>query len=245
MDVAKTSVAPQPFIEQYCFRAPYIVSLLREGLHITDSQVTIGSGSITWTLGVALSEAGKAVSTGAELISYKLLLMKMHPAVVFAILFASLAVLLCALSCVGKCMPRFFRRAYLPLFRNNNASSTSIINIPAPFNFKRWSPVITGEGRVKTPLSPTIANTQQRPFDTVHGFGGNGIQLAESSLYSSSSSVAHSFSSGSLGQMQYESSTTGSFWSPHRSQQRLQSRRSQSREDLISSLSTEVPLPKV
>lgn len=244
-DVAKTSVAPQPFIEQYCFRAPYIVSLLREGLHITDSQVTIGSGSITWTLGVALSEAGKAVSTGAELISYKLLLMKMHPAVVFAILFASLAVLLCALSCVGKCMPRFFRRAYLPLFRNNNASSTSIINIPAPFNFKRWSPVITGEGRVKTPLSPTIANTQQRPFDTVHGFGGNGIQLAESSLYSSSSSVAHSFSSGSLGQMQYESSTTGSFWSPHRSQQRLQSRRSQSREDLISSLSTEVPLPKV
>lgn len=98
---------------------------------------------------------------------------------------------------------------------------------------------------MKTPLSPTIANTQQRAFDAGHGFGGNGIQLAESSLYSSSSSVAHSFSSGSLGQMQYESSTTASFWSPHRSQQRLQSRRSQSREDLISSLSTEMPLPKV
>lgn len=241
-DIAKTSVAPQPFIEQYCFRAPYVVFLLREGLHITDSQVTIGSGSITWTLGVALLEAGKAVSTGVELISYKLLLMKMHPIILFAILFASLAVLLCALSCVGKWMPRFFRRQYLPLFGNNSASSTSIINIPAPFSFRRWSPVITGEGRVKMPLSPTVANTQQRPFDTGHGFGGNGIQLTESSLYSSSSSVAHSFSSGSLGQMQFESSSTGSFWSPHRSQQRLQSRRSQSREDLISSLA-EVPLP--
>ncbi|GFY83476.1 GDA1/CD39 nucleoside phosphatase family protein [Actinidia rufa] len=53
-DTAKNSVAPQPFIEQYCFRAPYIVFLLREGLHITERQVIIGSGSITWTLGAAL-----------------------------------------------------------------------------------------------------------------------------------------------------------------------------------------------
>ena len=61
-DVARKSVAPQPFIEQYCFRAPYIASLLREGLHITDKHITVGSGSITWTLGVALLEAGKAYS---------------------------------------------------------------------------------------------------------------------------------------------------------------------------------------
>lgn len=94
------------------------------------------------------------------------------------------------------------------------------------------------------PLSPTVASTQQRAFDPGHGFGGNGIQLSESSLYPSSSSVPHSFSSGSLGQMQFESRTMGSFWPPRRSKQRLQSRRSQSREDLSSSL-TEVHLSKV
>ncbi|GFY82079.1 GDA1/CD39 nucleoside phosphatase family protein [Actinidia rufa] len=62
-DIAKNSVAPQPFMEQYCFRAPYIVFLLREGLHITERQLIIGSGSITWTLGIGLLEAGKAFST--------------------------------------------------------------------------------------------------------------------------------------------------------------------------------------
>ncbi|RZS27274.1 hypothetical protein BHM03_00060718, partial [Ensete ventricosum] len=64
--VAKKSVAPQPFIEQYCFRAPYVASLLRDGLHIKDNQVIIGSGSITWTLGVALLKAGQALSKRVE-----------------------------------------------------------------------------------------------------------------------------------------------------------------------------------
>ncbi|KAL6512422.1 putative apyrase 7 [Orobanche hederae] len=85
------------------------------------------------------------------------------------------------------------------------------------------------------PLSP-VASGHYRPFGTPHDFSGGGIELTESSLYSSSSSVAHSYSSGSLGQMQYDSGGMGSFWSPHRSKMRLQSRRSQSREDLSSSL---------
>lgn len=91
-----------------------------------------------------------------------------------------------------------------------------------------------GDGKVKMPLSP-VASGQYRPFGSPYDFGG-GIELTESSLYSSSSSVAHSYSSGSLGQMQFDSGSMGSFWSPHRSQMRLQSRRSQSREDLSSSL---------
>lgn len=80
------------------------------------------------------------------------------------------------------------------------------------------------------PLSP-VASTQNRAF-------GPDIQLAESSLYPSSSSVAHSFSSSSLGQAQFDSSSNmGAFYSgPHRGQMRLQSRRSQSREDLNCSL---------
>ena len=83
------------------------------------------------------------------------------------------------------------------------------------------------------PLSPTIGGNQQRAF----GFGHDSeIQLIESSLYPSTSSVAHSYSSNNLGQMQFDSGSMASFWSPHRSQMRLQSRRSQSREDLNSSL---------
>lgn len=93
-----------------------------------------------------------------------------------------------------------------------------------------------GDGRVKMPLSPTVVGSQQRPFGLGHGLGGSSIELVESPLYPSTSSVSHSFSSNNLGQMQFDSGGMASFWSPHRSQMRLQSRRSQSREDLSSSL---------
>ncbi|CAI9774919.1 unnamed protein product [Fraxinus pennsylvanica] len=235
-DVAKKSVAPQPFIEQYCFRAPYIVLLLREGLHITDREVIIGSGSITWTLGVALLEAGKAFPNRAEFHRYNIFQMKINPFLLYAILFASVFALVCALSCVGNGLSKFFRRPYLPLRWENSVASTSVLNISSPFQFQHWSPINTGDGRVKTPLSPTIADTQRRPYDSGPGFSSSGIQLNESSFYSSSSSVAHSYSSGNLGQMQFDSGNVGSIWTPHRSQMRLQSRRSQSREDLNSSL---------
>lgn len=237
-DLAKKSVAPQPFIEQYCFRSPYIVTLLREGLHITDSNVIIGSGSITWTLGVALLEAGKAVPTSLTFRNYGMILMKMKPIVIFSILIVSLLALLCALSCVCNWTSKLFRRPYLPLFSHNSGSATSVLR------FQRWSPINSGDAKVKMPLSPTIGSSQQRAFDTGHIFSGSGVQLSESSLYTSSSSVSHSYSSGSLGQMQFDGSTMVSFWSPHRGQVLLQSRRSQSREDLNSSLA-EAHLAKV
>ncbi|GMY29126.1 putative apyrase 7, partial [Fagus crenata] len=88
----------------------------------------------------------------------------------------------------------------------------------------------------KMPLSPTA---QERPFGFGHGLSGgssSSIQLTESSLYPSTSSVLHSYSSSILGQMQFDGNSMGSFWSPHRSQTRLQSRRSQAREDLNSSV---------
>ncbi|OWM72263.1 probable apyrase 7 [Punica granatum] len=236
-ETAKRSVPPQPFIEQYCFRAPYIAFLLREGLHITDKQITIDSGSITWTLGVALLEAGKAFPLQARLQSYEILRLKINPILLITILFMSLLILICALSWVCNWMPRFFRRPYLPLFRHNSASAASVLNVPSPFRFQRWSPINSGDQRVKTPLSPTIAGSQQGPFGIGHGLGGSSIQLTDtSSFYPSASGVSHSFSSGSLGQMHFDGTGTGSFWSPHRSQMRLQSRRSQSREDLNSSL---------
>jgi len=104
------------------------------------------------------------------------------------------------------------------------------------------------DGRIKMPLSPTVADSQGSPFGLGHGFVDNngGIQLAGSSLHPSASGVSHSYSSNSLGQMQFDSSNInmGAFWSPHRSQMRLQSRRSQSREDLNSSVA-EAHLVKV
>ncbi|KAK9063350.1 hypothetical protein SSX86_017220 [Deinandra increscens subsp. villosa] len=226
-DVAKVSVPAQPFIEQYCFRAPYVVLLLREGLHIKDSQVRIGSGGMTWTTGVALLEAGKVISTKVGGYNYKLFQIEMHPFTLSAILVVSLGLLVCALACVGRCVPQVFHRLNLPLFRHRNASGTSVLNMSSPFSYRRWSPIISGEGRMKTPLSP-VARTQNRPFDRE-------IQIGVSSLYpsSSSSSITHSISSSNLGQMQFDNTF---YPAPHRSQMRLQSRRSQSREDLISSL---------
>lgn len=55
---AERSVDPQPSIEQYCFRSPYVTALLRDGLHLKDTQIQIGSGDFSWTLGAALWEAG-------------------------------------------------------------------------------------------------------------------------------------------------------------------------------------------
>ncbi|KAL5537358.1 hypothetical protein UlMin_046121 [Ulmus minor] len=238
-EVAKNSVAPQPFIEQYCFRAPYIASLLREGLHITDNQIIIGSGSITWTLAVALLEAGKTFSSRMGIPSYEILQMRISPIILILILFLSLMLLLWALSCVGNWRPKFLRRQYLPLFRHNSASSASVLR------FQRWSPINSGDGRAKMPLSPTTGGGQQRSFGLGNGLGSSsGIQMMESSLYPSTSSVTHSYSSNNLGQMQFDSGSMASFWSPHRSQMRLQSRRSQSREDLSSSLA-ETHLVKV
>jgi len=144
-DVAKNSVAPQPFIEQYCFRAPYIASLLREGLHITDKSITVGSGSITWTLGVALLEAGKSYSVRFGLRGFDLLQMKMNLLFLIPILILSFILLLCALSWVVNCMPRFFRRQYLPFFRHNGGSTASGLSIPSPFRFQRWSPINSGK----------------------------------------------------------------------------------------------------
>ncbi|KAG9158678.1 hypothetical protein Leryth_022634 [Lithospermum erythrorhizon] len=90
----------------------------------------------------------------------------------------------------------------------------------------KW--IIDRDGRVKLPLSPRIANTHPTPFDDT------GIQLTESPLYRTSG-FSHSLSSDSLSHMQFENSPIGSLWTPHRGM-RLQSRRSQSREELHSSV---------
>lgn len=99
-------------------------------------------------------------------------------------------------------------------------------------------PLCTGDGRTKTPLSPTVAGSEPHPFSMTHGLGGSSVQLMESSRQSLG--VYHSYSVGSLGQMQFSSGLRN----PTRGQTTLQSRRSQSREDLTSSLA-DLHIPKV
>ncbi|CAN6443795.1 unnamed protein product [Victoria cruziana] len=226
---AKDSVPPQPFIEQYCFRAPYIVSLLRNGLHIDDEKVVIGSGSITWTLGVALAEAGALLSRKFEIEGYLIFSQKFSLSLVIFFILMTFIVIFAIAYCAFGGIPRCFHKSYLPLVMNQNTGSS-------PFRFKRWSPINSGDGKVKTPLSPTINSPVHRPFGMPHGLSSGNISLLESLPNPASSGFVHSFSASSLGQMQLENSG-GSFWAPHRSQMQLQSRRSQSREDLSSSLS--------
>ncbi|EMS62472.1 hypothetical protein CFC21_002979 [Triticum aestivum] len=235
-DVARSSVPPQPFIEQYCFRAPYITSLLREGLQIKDNQVIIGSGSITWTLGVALLEAGQALSR-MDIQGYILLHREINPNILIVLFLISIVLVICAILCVSNSIPRSFRKSYLPLFRPNSGGS-SALGMGSPFRFHLWRHINSGDGRTKTPLSPTVAGSEPHPFSMTHGLGGSSVQLMESSRQSLG--VYHSYSVGSLGQMQFSSGLRN----PTRGQTTLQSRRSQSREDLTSSLA-DLHIPKV
>ncbi|XP_020575487.1 probable apyrase 7 [Phalaenopsis equestris] len=228
---ARGSVSPQPFIEQYCFRAPYIVSLLRDGLHIEDEDVFIGSGSITWTLGVALLEAGQAFSSRIDK-GFRILHTDISPSILLLLLVMSVIGVLFALYCVNNPVTRTWlpQRFYLPLFRRNSAAS-SARGIPSPFGLPRWIPINTGDGRTKMPLSPTVAGSEH-PFATGFGLSGGSIQFGEPSSHPLG--FSHSISSGSLLQLPF-GDRSRPFWSPNRGQM-LQSRRSQSREDLISSI---------
>ncbi|TVU19723.1 hypothetical protein EJB05_35892 [Eragrostis curvula] len=233
--IAKSSVPPQPFIEQYCFRAPYIASLLREGLQIKDNQVIVGSGSITWTLGVALLEAGQALSTRIDIQGYRILSREINPNILIILFLISIVLVICAILCVSNSIPRSFRKSYLPLFRQNTGGN-SVLGMGSPLRFQLWSSINSGE-RTKTPLSPTVAGSDPHPFRMSHGLGGSSVQLMESSRQSLG--AYHSYSVGSLGQMQFSGVRT-----PSRGQTTLQSRRSQSREDLISTLA-DIHVPKV
>ncbi|PKU66992.1 probable apyrase 7 [Dendrobium catenatum] len=229
-DAARRSVSPQPFIEQYCFRAPYIVSLLRDGLHIEDEDVFVGSGSITWTLGVALLEAGQAFSSRVDL-GFRILRTDISPSVLLLLVLMSVTVLFCALNCVSNPVTRIWQRPCLPLFRRNSSASLAR-GIPSPFGLPRWISINTGDGRTKMPLSPTVAGSEQHPFGAGYVLSGGSIQFGEPS--SQPLGFSHSISSGSLVQLQFGDGTR-SFWAPNRGQM-LQSRRSQSREDLSSSV---------
>lgn len=237
---AERSVVPQPFVEQYCFRAPYIVSLLRDGLQLKEQQVVVGSGSITWTLGAALLEAGTfllkrpPVGGQANFHIFEKRHFDLDPTTLTAVLFMFFLIIIFALSCLRKGILRLWRKPHLPLFGQHTSSGSPIIKIPSPFRFQGRnsigngiSPSRSGDGRAKIPLSPSNSGCQQ-PFGLAQSLGGGSVQHADSLKHQSTVSVGLCFPSN-LGQIQTD---TGPLWTPHRGQMRLQSRRSQSREDL-------------
>lgn len=237
---AERSVVPQPFIEQYCFRAPYVVSLLRDGLHLKEQQVVVGSGSITWTLGAALLEAGTMllkrprVGGQASFHIFKKRHIDLDPTTLTAVLFMFFIIIIFAMSCLRKGILRLWRKPHLPLFGQHTSSGSPILKIPSPFRFQGRNPINngvspsrSGDGRAKIPLSSSNSVFQQ-PFGLGQTLAGGSFQHADSLMHQSPMSVALCFPSN-LGQIQND---TGPLWTPHRGQMRLQSRRSQSREDL-------------
>ncbi|BDA48267.1 probable ectonucleoside triphosphate diphosphohydrolase 5 at N-terminal half [Coccomyxa sp. Obi] len=55
----KRSRGAEMHVDKYCFRVPYIISLLRKGLAISEDRIRIGNGKEGWTLGAALAEGGR------------------------------------------------------------------------------------------------------------------------------------------------------------------------------------------
>eukprot|EP01018_Ginkgo_biloba_P021381 Gb_19471 [translate_table: standard] len=245
---AERSVVPQPFIEQYCFRAPYMVALLRDGLHLKDEQIVVGSGSITWSLGAALLEAGALMSSRIGVGRqgrHRLDITKggyfyLDATTFTVVLFMLLLLAICAVSCIRKLILQLWHKPHLPLFGQHTVGSSSALKLSLPFHFQIRNPISngsgacrTGDGRVKTPLSPTTPGSQQ-PFRLGQTLGGNSMQLVDSMAHQSPTLAGLSFLASGLGQMQND---IGALRTPHRGQARLQSRRSQSREDLSLSIS--------
>lgn len=44
------------YAEQYCFKVPYLASLVQDALCVADREIIFGPGNISWTLGAGLME---------------------------------------------------------------------------------------------------------------------------------------------------------------------------------------------
>ncbi|TXG68911.1 hypothetical protein EZV62_003846 [Acer yangbiense] len=101
----------------------------------------------------------------------------------------------------------------------------------AAVNLSEWSNLSPG---MDCDLQPcALADSLPRPYGQFYAMSGTTAHPPHRFL------IFHLLSGSIVGvllALQFDSSTMGSFWSPHRSQMHLQSRRSQSREDLNSSL---------
>ncbi|KAL3700998.1 hypothetical protein R1sor_019020 [Riccia sorocarpa] len=216
---ARQSVAAQPSIDRYCFRAPYVVSLLREGLHLREDQILIGSGDFAWTLGAALNEAGAllpaTVRRQQEMSSFArfkqfAISLDVQSVTFFLVLF--FLVIFSLVTCYRRWIPsRAWQRHYLPLFVTSNGVATSP----------------SGDSWVKQPHSPAPSGPNKDYHHQMFGSGsiagGDGTVSVNDAL--PPFPVAGTGSSGGKHHIQMGFTSKGG---------KLQSRRTASREDLSS-----------
>lgn len=81
----KRNCRTRNYMEQSCFRVPYLLSLLQDGFCLNDKEITFGPGDISWTLGAALVEGEYLWSTKAESSTGSFIMKKMK--VVSSLLF--------------------------------------------------------------------------------------------------------------------------------------------------------------
>ncbi|KAL2650681.1 hypothetical protein R1flu_018809 [Riccia fluitans] len=217
---ARQSVAPQPSIDRYCFRAPYVVSLLLQGLHLREDQILIGSGDFAWTLGAALNEAGAllpatvrrqqqtSISTRFKQFAISL---DVQSITFFVVLFFLLIFSL--VTCYRRWIPsRAWRRHYLPLFVTNNGGGASP----------------SGDGWVKQPHSPAPLGPNK---DFHHQMFGSGSTAGGDGPVSANDALPPFPASGTASSVGKHHIQMAAFTSKGG---KLQSRRTASREDLSS-----------
>ncbi|KAH7282347.1 hypothetical protein KP509_35G026300 [Ceratopteris richardii] len=187
---ALNSVVPQPLVEHYCFRAPYVVELLQNGLHLNEDQVIVGSGDITWTLGAALMEAGAfspVQSTPAARqsgLAQRSTIPLTFNASIFSVLLLAMMVLFFFL--VTYFQNWFSFLWWKPLFTqlNRGTSRTSVFLSPFRLGIGRVETSLRGEGKSKAPHSPAPLSTshdlaQLRFASLPAGFGKSALELAD------------------------------------------------------------------
>eukprot|EP00249_Psilotum_nudum_P021279 c28047_g1_i2 orf=510-2687(-) len=243
--VAQASVIPQPFVEQYCFRAPYIVALLQEGLHLLEEQIIVGSGNMTWTLGAALLEAGALVPSKLKNISPikssfngltagPLVLNTGTLTVFFSLV---LLVVIFIVAYFRQWIIQLWQKPYLPLFTQTNSNNNPPVWLPpmlrSPIRLgigTGLNALRNGDGRYKMPHSPV-------PFGTTQGFYHQkiaaGSTLAGAGSPNSDSSGLHlPVVQGGLSFVAKMPNYLSTVKTPHKGNSQLQSRRTQSRDDL-------------
>ncbi|XP_073396863.1 probable apyrase 7 isoform X2 [Physcomitrium patens] len=225
----QAKVGAQPSIDQYCFRAPYVAALLRQGLHLRDDQVTIGSGDFAWTLGAALWEAGALIPVQTEA---EKIVQASFSNTRIAVSVALLLLLFLILGIITRHLLRILRprrRSYSYLPRFNSLTSAPggphWIQLPLRTHGRLGGLTVNGFGRgddgVKMPHSPVpdVHGLHNPAFGSV-AFNGSiidreGVQLSITGI----GATAPDRHQKSTGKVQHK----GGY---------LQSRRTQSREDL-------------
>eukprot|EP00250_Pteridium_aquilinum_P011602 c20184_g2_i1 orf=375-2612(-) len=217
---ALNSVVAQPLVEHYCFRAPYVVALLQDGLHLKEEQITVGSGDMTWTLGAALLEAGAftparsthAARESSGFITSSGSLLTHEVGILSVFLLAIMVLVLFTVTYFHNCVSFLGRKPHSPLFSQLNLGTPRMASVflsPLRFGFSRVENSFrNGDGRFKAPHSPA-------PSGTTHDLS----QLRFGSL-----------PTGATGKSMLE--LTDLQPGPYKGS-KLSSRRTQSRDDLI------------